>query len=119
MSLEKDWSYVEPRINLHSRESILEIVEQLSQRVDDNRVEFGVAEGHSTRIIRRVLTQLERDQVGGRHKKIFACDSFKGLTEKFENAEVGTFACEPPIIPGVEIVEGYFQDSLTPELAQR
>ncbi|MGD0731137.1 MAG: TylF/MycF/NovP-related O-methyltransferase [Terracidiphilus sp.] len=67
--------------------------------------------GYSTRVLRRAL--------GHSRKRIFACDSFQGLTEKFENAEVGTFACEPPRIPGVEIVKGFFEDSLTPELAAR
>jgi hypothetical protein len=74
-------------------------------------MEFGVAEGHATRILRRASA--------GTKKRVFACDSFKGLKEKFENAEPGTFACKPPRIAGVEIVEGYFEDSLTPELAAK
>src|SRR4029079_8985852 len=49
----------------------------------------------------------------------FACDSFQGLPERYENAGVGAFACTPPTIPGVHIVEGFFEDSLTPELAAR
>jgi hypothetical protein len=64
--------------------------------------------GRSTRVLRRAL--------GRSKKRIFAFDSFKGLPEKFENAEIGTFACEPPRIPGVKIVTGYFQESLTPQL---
>jgi hypothetical protein len=52
-------------------------------------------------------------------RKLFACDSFEGLREKFENADVGTFACKAPNIPGVELVKGYFEQSLTPELSLR
>jgi hypothetical protein len=74
-------------------------------------MEFGVYEGHSTRLLRRAL--------GRSDKLMFACDSFEGLPEKYEGAEVGTFECEPPKIRGVEIVKGYFEDSLTPELAAR
>jgi hypothetical protein len=77
-----------------------------------------VAEGGSTRIIRSVANKCERDYPGS-NKKIYACDSFKGLPEKYENAEVGAFACEPPVIPGVELVIGYFNESLTPALAQK
>lgn len=83
----------------------------MSLHVPGHIVEFGVAKGDSTRILRRAL--------GLSKKRIYACDSFEGLREKFENAEVGTFACKPPRIPGVEIVKGYFEDSLTPELAAR
>jgi hypothetical protein len=74
-------------------------------------MEFGVAEGGSTRILRRASASSK--------KQVFACDSFEGLQEKFENCEIGTFACEPPKIPGVEIVKGFFDKSLTPELAAR
>jgi hypothetical protein len=73
-------------------------------------MEFGVAEGSSTRILRRAARS---------HKRLFGCDSFEGLPEKFENAEVGTFACEAPKIAGVEIVKGSFEDSLTHELSSR
>jgi hypothetical protein len=82
----------------------------LSRDVPGNIIEFGVAEGDSTRILRRASSP---------KKRLFACDSFKGLPERFENAEVGTFACTPPNIRGVDIVEGFFDASLTPELAAR
>ena len=114
-----DWKYVQPRINPFGRELVLEAVVRNTAHIPGNIVEFGVANGDSTRVIRRTLTRAERFRIRGRRKKIFACDSFEGLPEKYENADVGTFACTPPQIRGVEIVKGYFQDSLTAELAQR
>src|SRR5262249_31699216 len=73
----------------------------------------------STRILQRKLRRIERGQIRGPRKKIFACDSFLGLPEDYENLGVGWFACTPPSIPGVHIVQGYFEDALTPELAER
>lgn len=110
-SPETEWDYLRPRVNFASRSLVLELCVQLVQRVPGNIIEFGVAEGHSTRVLRRASRR------SGKH--VFACDSFKGLPEKFENAEKGTFACEPPRIPGVEIVAGYFEESLTEDLAKR
>jgi hypothetical protein len=98
---------------------VLELAVQLSFQVAGNIIEFGVADGDSTRTLRKALTRRERGRLRGPRKSIFACDSFEGLTEKFENAEPGTFACEPPNIRGVQIVKGYFDDSLTPDLARR
>jgi hypothetical protein len=98
---------------------VLELGVRLSFRVPGNIVEFGVAEGYSTRTLRNALTQCERGQLRGPHKSIFACDSFEGLTERFENAAPGTFACDPPSIRGVQIVKGYYEDSLTAQLARR
>jgi hypothetical protein len=43
----------------------------------------------------------------------------KGLSESYDELAAGTFACAPPRIRGVEIVEGYYKDSLTPALARR
>ncbi|QSX73837.1 class I SAM-dependent methyltransferase [Lysobacter arenosi] len=106
-----DWGYLDRRITVTPKRTVLELCVALSRRVPGNIVEFGVAKGESTRILRRAL--------GHSNKRIYACDSFEGLSEKFENAEVGTFACEPPRIRGVEIVKGYFEQSLTPELAAR
>jgi hypothetical protein len=80
-------------------------------------MEFGVWRGTSTRILRRTLSQCKRREFGGPRKKIYACDSFQGLPEKYEKLEPGAFACEPPKIRGVRIVKGFFEDSLTPELA--
>jgi Macrocin-O-methyltransferase (TylF) len=114
-----DWDYLGPRVNPFPRELVLEFAVRNTSHIPGNIIEFGVANGDSTRVIRNTLSKLERFTRPGSRKKIFACDSFKGLPEKYENAEVGTFACKPPRIRGVEIVEGYFQDSLTEELARR
>jgi len=108
---EMDWEYLRKRITLPPRDIALEVAVMLAKRVPGNVIEFGVYNGDSTRTLRRAM--------GGSEKQIFACDSFEGLTEKYENAEVGTFACEPPRIRGVQIVKGFFEDSLTPELAKR
>ena len=100
-----------------SRECVLELALRLSVPVSGNIMEFGVFQGHSTRFLRRSLTRNRMAGVPGPRKQIFALDSFQGLQEKFENAEVGMFACDPPKARGVRIVEGYFEESLTPELA--
>lgn len=115
----EDWSYLEARTNFIPRGLILDFAVRASYHISGNIVEFGVATGDSTRKIRATLDKLEVEHVEGQRKKVFAFDSFKGLPEKFENAEVGTFAGEVPKISGVEIVEGYFQESLTQELAVR
>ena len=90
---------------------MLEFSVAMSNHLPGHIMEFGVAKGGSTRILRRASA--------GSKKQVFACDSFEGLQEKYENCEIGTFACEPPKIPGVEIVKGFFDKSLTPELASR
>jgi Macrocin-O-methyltransferase (TylF) len=41
------------------------------------------------------------------------------MPEKYENLEVGHFAGTPPKIRGVKIVKGYFDATLTPDLARR
>jgi Macrocin-O-methyltransferase (TylF) len=105
------WEQLQNRVTFPTRKFALELSVALSEQVPGDIIEFGVAEGGSTRILRGASRRSG--------KRVFACDSFEGLQEKFENAEVGTFACEPPKIPGVEIVEGYFEKSLTPELASR
>ena len=111
------WDQLARRTVFLPRDAVLELVVRLSYRIPGNIVEFGVAEGGSTRVIRRTASTCERVFPSSAKKEIYACDSFKGLRERFENAEVGTFATKPPDIPGVHIVEGYFEDSLTPELA--
>jgi hypothetical protein len=114
-----DWAYLKPRLALVPRHVVLDIAVRLSHSIAGNIVEFGVADGESTRAIQAALVECERGQSEGRRKQIFGCDSFKGLPEPFERLEIGAFACAPPQIPGVEIVEGYFQDTLTPDLARR
>lgn len=98
----------------------LEIAVRLSLRVPGNIVEFGVADGSSTRIIRRTLRRYRlRPFVPFARKRIFALDSFEGLRERFEEAAAGTFAGGVPKISGVTFVKGYFEQTCTPELAAR
>lgn len=109
------WSKVETRVRPLSRDLCLELAVRLSAPIAGHIVEFGVFEGHSTRAIRRAL-----DDIGGQaatNKRVLAFDSFKGLPEGFEQLDAGAFACMPPNIPGVSIVPGYFEDTLTPALA--
>ena len=115
----ESWAELQPRLNLPTRDATLEFVVRLSAHIPGSIVEFGVADGQSTRRIRATLDDQIRAGVADRGKKVYACDSFKGLPEKYENAEVGAFACDPPRIRGVELVVGYYQDSLTPDLADR
>lgn len=111
------WDYLQQRAAFLRRDQILELVVGLSFQIPGHIIEFGVADGGSTRVIRRAASRHGRRFPRAAQKKIFACDSFKGLPEAFENAGVGTFATKPPSIRGVRIVEGYFEDSLTKELA--
>lgn len=112
-----DWDHLRPRTAFVSRDQLLELVVGLSFQIPGHIVEFGVADGGSTRVIRRAASWHEARFPREARKKVYACDSFKGLPEAFENAGVGTFATKPPKIRGVQIVEGYFDQSLTAELA--
>lgn len=116
---ETDWEFVSPRTALLSRAAILRMVVGLAYEIPGHIMEFGVAEGASTRVIRREADKMEKHFDNNGKKQIFACDSFQGLQETYEGLEVGAFACEPPKISGVEIVEGFFEESLTDALAQR
>ncbi|MDQ1423364.1 MAG: hypothetical protein QOD72_862 [Acidimicrobiaceae bacterium] len=116
---ERDWLGTPQAFNPLPRALVLELAVRLAHTVEGDIIEFGVAEGASTRTLRRVLSECQRTQLSGRRKRIFGCDSFEGLTENYENATPGTFACDPPRIRGVEIVKGFFETSLTPELARR
>ena len=99
---------------------LLEICVRLALRVPGNIVEFGVANGASTRVIRQTLRRFgSRRFVPHGRKTIFALDSFEGLRESFENAATGTFARRIPRIPGVTIVKGYFEDTCTEELRKK
>jgi hypothetical protein len=112
-----DWRYLQSRTTFLSRDEILEMAVRLSFRIPGHIVEFGVAKGYSARIIRLAASECEKHAPTNARKRIYACDSFEGLPEKFENLEIGTFATEPPHIRGVNIVKGYFEESLTNELA--
>jgi hypothetical protein len=114
-----EWLDVRRRVLAPSYDLVIEMATRLALGVPGNIIEFGVFKGDSTRVLRRALRRLQRGQILGPRKEVFACDSFKGLPEQYENLERGAFACVPPSIPGVHVIEGYFEDSLTDELAQR
>jgi hypothetical protein len=105
------WEQLQDKAAFASRKSVLELSVAMSERVPGHIMEFGVANGNSTRVLRNASARSK--------KQVFACDSFEGLQEKYENCEIGEFACEPPRIAGVQIVKGFFDQSLTPELASR
>jgi hypothetical protein len=113
------WEAIKAKTNFTSRSLVLEMCVGLSLRVPGNIIEFGVAHGGSTRVIRQALSRFSHscEDFEFHHKQIFALDSFEGLRERYENVEAGHFACDPPQIDGVEIVRGYFEDTLTPEFA--
>jgi predicted O-methyltransferase YrrM len=102
-----------------SREQVLRLAVRSAVRVPGNVIEFGVAQGASTRVLRSELRCLRRQQPKIGSRRLFACDSFRGLPEQFETLAAGTFACEPPRIRGVELVVGYFDDTLDDALARR
>jgi hypothetical protein len=72
-------------------------------------LEFGVASGATIRHLS------ERPTLRGR--PIFGFDGFSGLPEPWGAYAVGHFACDPPVIPGVELVTGMFADTLPVFLA--
>ncbi len=114
------WGALRQRSNYFTRSQILEMCVRSSLRVPGNIVEFGVASGASTRVIKRTLTRFGQIYfVSFGRKKIFALDSFEGLREQFEQAQVGEFKGEVPRISGVEFVKGYFEDTCTPALQRR
>lgn len=114
------WDQAQRRSNYIPRSQVLEMSTLLAVRVPGNIVEFGVARGHSTRAIRRTLRWHPRAWMSPhRRKTIFALDSFEGLPEHFENADVGTFAGPVPKIRGVVFVKGYFESTCTDELRMR
>ena len=109
---------IQGKTNFADRALVLELCTRLALRVPGNFIEFGVASGDSTLVIAKTLRRYGRSSLDPR-RRFFALDSFEGLPEAFENAPAGSFACEPPRIRGVEIVKGYFDETLTPEFARR
>jgi hypothetical protein len=87
--------------------------------VPGNVIEFGVAQVASTRVLHSELRRLRRQQPKIGSRGLFACDWFRGLPEQLETLAAGTFACEPPRIRGVELVVGYFDDTLDDALARQ
>ncbi len=114
------WDQAKRRSNYVPRSQVLEMSLLLAARVPGNIVEFGVAQGLSTRAIRRTLRRHPLAWLSPHGRKtIFALDSFEGLRERFENADVGTFAGPVPKIRGVVFVKGYFEETCTEELRRR
>ena len=116
----EEWLEFEPCVRLIPRDVILELCVRLSHWVPGHIMEFGVWRGTSTRVIRRMLTKCKLAEFGSPSKNIYGCDSFEGLPEPFAELEAGAFALDrPPRILGVTMVKGFFEDSLTPELAKK
>ena len=67
-----------PLINVPiSREQVLRLAVRSAVRVPGNVIEFGVAEGASTRVLRSELRNLRRQQPKVGRRQLFACDSFE------------------------------------------
>ena len=112
-----DWNDLRGRITFASRDHVLELAVQLSRPVPGHIVEFGVYKGHSTRTIRDELWMSSLWDARQRRKRIYACDSFRGLPSEYENLPAGNFATPVPRLTGVRIIEGLFEETLTPRLA--
>ncbi len=113
-----DWSRVRDSALFPSRSQVLELAVELSRSVPGHVMEFGVWKGQSTRAIRDALWRASIWSPRQWTKRIYACDSFDGLPEGYEHLGAGTFATEVPRLIGVRIVQGFFEQSLTPALAQ-
>jgi len=111
-----DWVALKDRVTYLSRAQVLSMAVALARAVPGHYMEFGSYQGHSVRHLR---AELWRDKLWGRQlgTRIYACDSFRGLPEDYENLPAGTFATRVPTLRGIRIVEGFFEDSLTPQLA--
>jgi predicted O-methyltransferase YrrM len=112
-----NWTERRGKITYPSRSQVLELAVQLARPIPGNIIEFGTWKGYSTRVIRDELWRCGIWERSQRRKRIYACDSFEGLAEQYENLAAGTFATSVPKLAGVRIVKGFFEDSLTPALA--
>ncbi|MER7370802.1 TylF/MycF/NovP-related O-methyltransferase [Nonomuraea wenchangensis] len=112
-----EWPGLRNKVTYPSRAQVLELSVQLSRPVPGHIVEFGVWKGYSTRVIRDELWRARLWERRQRRKRIYACDSFEGLPEGYENLPAGTFATPVPRLNGVRVVKGFFAESLTPALA--
>jgi predicted O-methyltransferase YrrM len=113
-----DWTAISGRVTYPSRAQVLALAVSMSRPIPGHIIEFGTWKGASTRVIRDELWHSRIWDHGQRGKRIYACDSFKGLTEDYEHLKKGTFATEVPKLRGVRIVDGFFEDSLTDQLAR-
>jgi len=99
---------------MRTREALLSEAVMNCKGLPGAFIEFGVASGASLR------TLVEAHRSWSKHpRKIYGVDSFEGLPEPFENAPVGCFAQDPPVVEGAEIIVGWFDDVLDDALAQR
>lgn len=112
-----DWPPAKGKVTYPSRAQVLELAVQLSRPVPGHVIEFGVWKGHSTRVLRDELWRSALGDLRRHHKRIYACDSFRGLPEGYERLSAGTFATEIPRLVGVRLVPGLFDRSLTADLA--
>ena len=113
-----DWAQLRSRVTFASRDQVLELAVSLARPVAGHIVEFGVFQGRSARTLRGELWVSRLWDRRQRVKRIYACDSFLGLPGAYENLPAGNFATRVPRLVGVRIVEGFFEHSLTPELAR-
>jgi hypothetical protein len=113
-----DWLEEKENVCYITRAQLLELAVQLSRPIKGHIIEFGVWKGASTRVIRNTLRRTARRDSTQREKRIYACDSFEGLPEAYERIPAGSFKTALPRLRGVHIVKGYFEESLTPQLAQ-
>lgn len=112
-----DWTANYCAIAYPTRAMAIELAMTISRNIPVNIVEFGTWKGYSTRVIRDELWRARLWQPNMPRKRIYACDSFRGLAEDYERLKAGTFATAVPRLLGIRIVNGFFADTLTPALA--
>jgi hypothetical protein len=112
-----DWTDTAGHVTYPSRSQVIELAVQLARPVPGHIIEFGVWKGDSIRVIRDELWRSAIWDRAQRHKRIYACDSFAGLPGDYEHLPAGTFATPVPTLRGVRIVDGFFESSLTADLA--
>lgn len=113
-----EWSELRSRITYPSRDQVVRLAIQIARPVPGHVIEFGTWKGHSVRTMRDELWMSAIWDGNQRRKRIYACDSFEGLPEEYEGLPAGNFATQVPRLTGVRIVKGFFEESLTPELAK-
>ena len=112
-----DWATWKGKVTTPTRSQVLELAVQISRPVPGHIMEFGSFQGYSARIIRDELWRTRMWEPRQWRKRIYACDSFEGLPESYEHLPAGTFKTRVPRLTGIRIVKGYFENSLTADLA--
>lgn len=113
-----DWAATAGCVTYPSRDQVLSLAISVSRPVAGHIIEFGTWKGASTRVLRDELWQSGIWDWRQWRKRIYACDSFQGLAEDYHRLKKGTFATEAPTLRGVRIVDGFFEESLTDQLAK-